>query len=81
MNVSLKFNDFKVYTVHIIFRKTPVNWNGTKLYFQGTKILEMIMDAILAAGGDDIENVILTGTSGTTKLCCPKAIENKLLMS
>jgi len=34
------------------------------LYFRGAKVLEAVMDAILAAGGDKIEQVILTGCSG-----------------
>ena len=42
----------------------PFVWNGTTLYFRGFKILEVVIDAILAVGGDDIEDVILTGCSG-----------------
>ncbi|XP_065888663.1 uncharacterized protein [Dysidea avara] len=41
----------------------PIKWNGSILYFRGAKILEVVMDAILAAGGDKIEHVILTGCS------------------
>ena len=51
------------YIIHC--RENPVNWKGTTLYFRGAKILEVVMDAILAAGGDKIEHVILTGCSGT----------------
>ncbi|XP_065887728.1 uncharacterized protein [Dysidea avara] len=43
--------------------ENPVNWKGTTLYFRGAKILEVVMDAVLAAGGDKIEHVILTGCS------------------
>ena len=46
---------------------SPVEWNGTTLYFRGFKVLEVVIDAILAVGGDDIEDVILTGCSGTYK--------------
>ena len=55
-----------VYYIH--FREDPIKWNGSTLYFRGAKILEVVMDAILTAGGDKIEHVILTGCSGTTLL-------------
>ena len=45
-----------VYYIH--FREDPIKWNGSILYFRGAKILEVVMDAVLAAGGDKIEHVI-----------------------
>ena len=42
----------------------PVVWNGTTLYFRGFRILDAVIDAILAVGGENIEDVIVTGCSG-----------------
>lgn len=42
----------------------PVVWNETTLYFRGFRILDVVIDAILAVGGENIEDIILTGCSG-----------------
>ena len=44
-------------------------WKGTTLYFRGAKIFEAVMDAVLTAGDDKIEHIILTGCSGIYHLC------------
>ena len=46
-------------------RENPVNWKGTTLYFRGARILEVVINAVLEAAGDNIEHIILTGCSGT----------------
>ena len=39
------------------------------MYFRGAKILEAVIDSVLATGGDNIEQVILTGCSGMAGNC------------
>ncbi|XP_065887895.1 uncharacterized protein [Dysidea avara] len=43
--------------------ENPVNWKGTTLYFRGARILEVVINAVLEAAGDNIEHIILTGCS------------------
>ena len=47
----------------------PVKRNDTTLYFRGFKILEAVIDSVLETGGDKIEQLILTGCSGSYCLC------------
>ena len=54
---------------HITYcRENPVKHNGTTLYFRGARILEVVIDTLLAAGGKKIEHIILTGCSGTVHM-------------
>lgn len=50
----------------LFFSDTPVNWNGTTLYFRGFRVLGAVIDAVLAVAGENIEDVILTGCSGNS---------------
>ncbi|XP_065886637.1 uncharacterized protein [Dysidea avara] len=54
----------------LLMRENEVNWSGTKLYFRGAKILEVVMDAILEAAGDNIKDIILTGCSTDVRIQC-----------
>ena len=49
----------------------PVVWNGTTLYFRGFRILDAVIDAVLAVAGENIEDVILTGCSGNIAIAIP----------
>ena len=53
-----------LYTSLYFSSDNPVVWNGTTLYFRGFRILDIVIDAILAVGGEYMEDVILTGCSG-----------------
>ena len=49
----------------MFYSDDPVNWEGTNLYFQGFRILKAVTDEILDIAGDDLEEVILSGCSGS----------------
>ena len=50
-----------------IYRMHPVNVGLSTIYFRGIRILDAVIDALLMAGVNSADHVILTGCSG--ELC------------
>ena len=52
------------------FRMHPVKVGIFTIYFRGIRILDTVIDALLMAGVNDADHVILTGCSGElTEIC------------
>ena len=58
----------------VMLREEPVTWKDTTLYFRGAKILDVMIDNFLTLGGDEMEQIILTGCSGTPFNCKVKPL-------
>ena len=51
--------------IHVLsYSEHPVDVEGTPIYFRGFKILQSILGALMIAGMNKSEEVILTGCSG-----------------
>lgn len=51
------------------YRMHPVRVGLSTIYFRGIQILDTVIDALLMAGVNAADNVILTGCSGNNNLC------------